>query len=39
MTLEIKQAEYEERLAGLAEHLREGGLTGAVLFDPYYVLY
>ena len=39
MTLAIKQAEYDERLAGLAEHLREHGLTGAVLFDPYYVLY
>jgi Xaa-Pro dipeptidase len=39
MTLAIKQAEYEERLAGLAEHLVERDLTGAVLFDPYYVLY
>jgi Xaa-Pro dipeptidase len=39
MTLAIKQAEYEERLAGLAEHLLERKLTGAVLFDPYYVLY
>jgi Xaa-Pro dipeptidase len=39
MTLAIKQAEYEERLAGLAEHLVEQKLTGAVLFDPYYVLY
>jgi len=39
MTLAIKQSEYEERLAGLAEHLLERKLTGAVLFDPYYVLY
>src|SRR4051812_9710128 len=39
MTLAIEQTEYEERLAGLAEHLLERGLTGAVLFDPYYVLY
>jgi len=39
VTLAIKQSEYEERLAGLAEHLLERKLTGAVLFDPYYVLY
>ena len=40
MKLAIDQAEYEERrLAGLAEHLLERKLTGAVLFDPYYVLY
>src|SRR6266545_4217839 len=39
MSLSIKQSEYEERLAGLAEHLLEHKLTGAVLFDPYYVLY
>jgi len=39
VSLAIKQSEYEERLAGLAEHLRELKLTGAVLFDPYYVLY
>src|SRR3954447_10702030 len=39
MTLAIKQSEYEERLAGLAEQLIERSLTGAVLFDPYYVLY
>jgi Xaa-Pro dipeptidase len=39
MTLAIGQAEYEERLAGLAEHLLERGLSGGVLFDPYYVLY
>jgi Xaa-Pro dipeptidase len=39
MTLAIKQSEYEERLAALAEHLVRRELTGAVLFDPYYVLY
>ena len=39
MTLAIKQSDYELRLAGLAEHLLEHKLTGAVLFDPYYVLY
>src|SRR6185295_5576890 len=39
MTLAIQQSEYEERLARLAEYLREQELTGAVLFDPYYVLY
>ena len=38
MTLAIQQSEYEERLAGLTEQLIERGLTGAVLFDPYYVL-
>jgi Xaa-Pro aminopeptidase len=39
MTLAIKQSEYNERLAGLAAQLVERDLTGAVLFDPYYVLY
>ena len=39
MTLAITQSEHEDRLAVLAEHLLERGLTGAVLFDPYYVLY
>src|SRR6058998_412191 len=39
MSLAIKQTEYEERLAALAEHLLQHSLTGAVLFDPYYVLY
>jgi Xaa-Pro dipeptidase len=39
MSLAIKQSEYEERLGGLADHLLERKLTGAVLFDPYYVLY
>jgi Xaa-Pro dipeptidase len=39
MSLAIKQLEYEKRLSGLAEYLLENELTGAVLFDPYYVLY
>jgi len=39
VSIAIQQSEYEERLTGLAEHLLERGLTGAVLFDPYYVLY
>lgn len=39
MTLAIQQSEYDKRLARLAEHLVERELTGAVLFDPYYVLY
>src|SRR3954453_244851 len=39
MTLAIKQSEYEERLARLAEQLIERSLTGAGSFDPYYVLY
>src|SRR5882724_9784310 len=39
MKLAIEQSEYDARLARLAEHLLERKLTGAVLFDPYYVLY
>jgi Xaa-Pro aminopeptidase len=39
MSLAIEQPEYEERLAGLAGYLLAHDLTGAVLFDPYYVLY
>jgi Xaa-Pro dipeptidase len=39
LSLAIEQSEYEDRLAALAERLRERNLTGAVLFDPYYVLY
>jgi Xaa-Pro dipeptidase len=35
----IQQPEYEQRRAGLVEHLREEGLPGAVLFDAQYVLY
>src|SRR6266550_3135188 len=38
MSLAIERAEYEHRLAGLAEHLLERKLTGGVLFDPYFVL-
>jgi Xaa-Pro dipeptidase len=39
MTLAIRESEYEERRAGLARRLLDSGLTGAILFDPYYVLY
>src|SRR5215208_3959141 len=39
MSLAIGQAEYEQRTAALAEHVRERGLSGVVLFDPTYVLY
>jgi Xaa-Pro aminopeptidase len=39
MTLAIAQAEYEQRTSALASCLREGGLGGAVLFEPSYVLY
>jgi Xaa-Pro dipeptidase len=39
VTLAIQQAEYEERTAALTEHLLERELSGAVLFDPAYVLY
>jgi Xaa-Pro aminopeptidase len=39
MSLAITQPEYEQRLERLAEHLVEQELTGAVLFDPYYILY
>jgi Xaa-Pro dipeptidase len=35
----IRQAEYGQRTARLAEHARERGLTGIVLFEPAYVLY
>jgi Xaa-Pro aminopeptidase len=35
----IREAEYRERTAQLAMHVRESGLSGAVLFDPTYVLY
>src|SRR4051812_1660023 len=39
MSLAIRQAEYEQRTAALAEHVRARGLSGVVLFDPAYVLY
>jgi Xaa-Pro dipeptidase len=35
----IQDSEYEARCAALAEHVRDRGLTGAVLFDNAYVLY
>jgi Xaa-Pro aminopeptidase len=35
----IEQNEYERRTARLAEHARERGLSGVVLFEPAYVLY
>jgi Xaa-Pro dipeptidase len=37
--VKIQESEYRDRTARLSEHLRETGLTGAVLFDPAYVLY
>lgn len=37
--MKIQEAEYRARTGLLAEHVREEGLTGAVLFDPAYVLY
>jgi Xaa-Pro aminopeptidase len=37
--VKIQEAEYRERTTRLAEHLRESELSGAVLFDPAYVLY
>jgi len=35
----IQEAEYRQRTSRLAEHAREQGLDGVVLFDPSYVLY
>jgi len=37
--MKIEQPEYESRAAKLAEHIRECGLSGVVLFDGSYVLY
>jgi len=37
--VKIHQSEYEQRTKRLAEHARERGLSGIVLFDPAYVLY
>jgi Xaa-Pro dipeptidase len=37
--VKIQDAEFEQRGAALAEHVRERGLSGAVLFDNAYVLY
>jgi Xaa-Pro dipeptidase len=35
----ITDAEFDQRASALAEHVREAGLSGAVLFDNAYVLY
>jgi Xaa-Pro dipeptidase len=35
----IQEDEYRRRTAALADHARERGLEGVVLFDPTYVLY
>jgi len=37
--VKIQDAEFEQRGAALAEHVRDRGLSGAVLFDNAYVLY
>jgi Xaa-Pro dipeptidase len=37
--MRIAEHEYRSRCAALAEHLRERGLSGALLFDTSYVLY
>ncbi len=37
--MRIQDAEFDTRAALLADHLREQGLSGAVLFDNAYVLY
>jgi Xaa-Pro aminopeptidase len=37
--VKILEAEYRQRTSQLAEHARERGLDGVVLFDPSYVLY
>ena len=37
--MRIQEAEYRERTGKLAQHVRERGLDGAILFDPAYVLY
>jgi Xaa-Pro aminopeptidase len=37
--VKISDAEHRTRTAALAGHVREAGLTGAVLFDASYVLY
>jgi Xaa-Pro dipeptidase len=38
-SIHIPQAEFEARLQRLAGYLRQEALSGAVLFDNYYVLY
>src|SRR3954451_17639540 len=37
--MRIQDAEFDRRASALAEHVRERGLSGAVLFDNTYVLY
>ncbi len=37
--MRIQEDEYRRRTAALADHARERGLEGVVLFDPTYVLY
>ena len=37
--MRIGEAEYRNRCGALADHVRERGLSGAVLFDTSYVLY
>jgi Xaa-Pro dipeptidase len=37
--VKIEQVEYEQRTQRLAEHAREHGVAGVVLFEPAYVLY
>jgi len=37
--VKIRQGEYEQRTARLAEHARERDLSGIVLFEPAYILY
>jgi Xaa-Pro aminopeptidase len=37
--VKIRDAEFEQRGDALAEHVRDRGLSGAVLFDNAYVLY
>jgi Xaa-Pro dipeptidase len=38
-SIAIRADEHRRRCDLLLEYLREGGFSGAVLFDPYYVLY
>jgi Xaa-Pro aminopeptidase len=38
-SIQITQAEFQARTAKLVSHLRQDGLTGAILFDNYYILY
>jgi Xaa-Pro dipeptidase len=38
-SIRISPAEYERRAGKLVDHLNKKGLSGAVLFDHYYILY